>query len=596
MITVKNLSISFQNNEVVRGISFALSAAKITALVGESGSGKSVTALAIINLLPKATIEGEIIFDEKNILKLNQKELCQIRGKEIAIVFQDPNSALNPLHKIGKQIAEAITIHNPKISKKNLENRVLELLEIVDLKSFVSRLKDYPHQLSGGQKQRVMIAIALANNPKILITDEPTTALDSTTQNEILNLLLRLKRELNLGILFITHNLKAVKKIADEVIEIKKGKIIAAQTPSCDVVTRGYNGVTRGYEGLAKDYEGVTRGYEGAIRECYGVTKEYEGLAKNYEGVTKEKALATRKDNEAMFFNSSLPHTLLLPHRTLLSPRRMTGSAPHAKEILSVKSLSVIHKISKGFFRKENFYANRDLNFSLKLGENLGVIGESGSGKSTLALALTNLIKSEGEIKFFGEKTWAKNNFELRRDVQIIFQDPFSSLNPRMLVKDIIAEGLLIHKPRHEDGVTNSKKGLLIHRPRHEGGVTSFESLLPDSKNLSPRLHDGVLVDNIMQKLQLDLALKNRYPHQLSGGQRQRVAIARALILNPKILILDEPTSALDLSTQNEILKLLLEIQANQEISYILISHDLEVIGRISHQILELKNGSKNLT
>lgn len=468
LLSVKNLSIIFENRRVVADISFDLLTHKITALVGQSGSGKSVTALAIIGLVRKAQVLGEVNFEQKNLLELDEKNLCKIRGKKIGFVFQDPNAALNPLHKIGKQIAESVTIHNPKISQKNLKNRVVELLKMVELESFISRLGDYPHQLSGGQKQRVMLAIALANNPKILIADEPTTALDLQVQNEILNLILRLKNQLGLAVLFITHDLRIVKKIADEVIILQDGKISA----------------------------------QGGIE--------------------------------------------ILPSRSSFEFKGL--KAVEGAEILAVKNLSVVHKIKKSLFKSQNFYANYNLNFSLKMGENLGIVGGSGSGKSTLALALLNLISHQGEIKFFGEKTWAKNNFELRQKVQIVFQDPFSSLNPRMLVKDIIFEGLLIHKIAGD-------------------------------------------VEAIMTKLNLDLNLLNRFPHQLSGGQRQRVAIARALILNPQILVLDEPTSALDWQTQNQILQLLCEIQKTQKISYIFISHDLDAVQQISHKILTIEKG-----
>ena len=469
LLQIKNLAVSFQNHQAVRDISFQLDAKKITAIVGQSGSGKSSVALAIVNLLGlNAKISGEVIFAQKNLLTLDEKKLCQIRGRDIGLVFQDPSASLNPLHKIGKQIAEAVKIHSPKISQKNLQIRILELLKMIELESFASRLDDYPHQLSGGQKQRVMLAIALANNPKILIADEPTTALDLRVQNEILNLIVRLKNQLGLAVLFITHDLRVVKKIANEVIILRDGKIIA----------------------------------QGGIE--------------------------------------------ILPTAPILEFKGV--KAIEGVEILAVKNFSVIHKIKKSLFKSQNFYANCNLNFSLKMGENLGIIGESGSGKSTLALGLLNLISWQGEVKFFGEKTWAKNNFELRRKVQIVFQDPFSSLNPRMLVRDIILEGLLIHKI---------------------------------AGNLEP----------IMTKLQLDLDLQNRYPHQLSGGQRQRVAIARALILNPQILVLDEPTSALDFATQNQILELLLEIQKTQKISYIFISHDLAAVQQISHKILTMKNG-----
>ena len=448
LLSIKNLAISFHQHEVLRDFSLQLAAKKITALVGQNGSGKSLTALAILGLAGDAKISGEINFAGKNLLKTSEAEFTKIRGKEIGVIFQDPNTSLNPLHKIGAQIAEAVTIHQPKISKKNRQKRVEELLRMVEMESAMARLDEYPHQFSGGQKQRLMMAIALANNPKILIADEPTTALDLKTQGEILKLLLRLKNELGIAVLLISHNLRVVKRIADEVIEIGENKIAKAIQSSAN-----------------SDFAA-------------------------------------------------------------------------ADEILCVKNLFVSYKKNP---------AVRDLNFSLKLGENLGIIGASGSGKSSLALALCNLIKSSGELIFFGDKTWKKDKNFLRKNIQIVFQDPFASLNPRMLVKEIIEEGLAIHHQK-------------------------------DEKKL----------DELMQKLHLDLRLKNRYPHQLSGGQRQRVAIARALILNPKILILDEPTSALDFATQQEVLHLLREIQAQQEISYIVISHEFEVIDQLTKKILKL--------
>jgi ABC-type microcin C transport system duplicated ATPase subunit YejF len=460
LLKINNLNISFvnrnqQENLVVKNFCCELKPAKICALIGQSGSGKSIIAMTILRLLNNAKISGEILFENQNLLQIDEKSLQKIRGKKIGFIFQDPNTALNPLHKIGKQIEEAIKIHNPKISKNELKNHLHELMRKVELEALIPRINCYPHQLSGGQKQRVMIAIAIANNPQIIIADEPTTALDALVQNEILNLLKNLSKNLNIAILLISHNRQAVAKLADEIIEI------------------------------------------GEKNNNLEIIRSIEN--KGFEGDDK---------------------------------------------ILEVKNLSVKHK---------EFFANKNLNFSLKTQQNLGIIGESGSGKSTLAKALVNLIKFSGEINLFGDKNWQKNSQELRRKIQIIFQDPYSSLNPRMKVCDIIAEGLIIHK---------------IASKNFENDVCE-----------------------IMQKMKLDEILFNKFPHQLSGGQRQRVALARSLILNPEILILDEPTSALDFATQNDILNLLISIQKQQKISYIFISHDLEVIAKMSDFVAVLKDG-----
>jgi ABC-type microcin C transport system duplicated ATPase subunit YejF len=464
ILSIKNLNIAFGNNKkIIEDFNCKLNAGKITAIVGESGSGKSSIALAILNLHQHINknikVFGEIIFNDRDLLKLSVKELTKIRGKEISLIFQDPNSALNPLHKIHHQIAEAILIHNPKISKINLNLRIEELLKIVELKEFISRKNCYPHQLSGGQKQRVMIAIALANNPKILIADEPTTALDNRVQKEILNLLKKLTYQFNLSILLITHNRNIVAKLADEIIEIGKKTI----------------------------------------------------------------------PNLNQFYPKKINHN-------------------NQEKIIEIENLTVSNK--------KNFL-NNNLTFNVKNGLNLGIIGESGSGKTTLALALCNLLRNDlsqqGEIKYFGNKIWKKNNQELRKLVQIIFQDPFASLNPRMLVNDIVKEGLIIQ---------NYPKNIIQKQ-----------------------------VDEIFEKLHLSKDLQNRYPHELSGGQRQRISIGRALIVKPKILILDEPTSSLDHVVECEILNLLKEIQAHNEITYIVISHNLEVIESIADEVGIISNG-----
>lgn len=454
ILEIDKLSISFNENQIIKNFDLKLFPKKITALIGQSGSGKSSIALAIMNLLKKSQISGKIIYNNKiNLLDLNEDEICKIRGNEISMIFQDPNTSLNPLHKIGKQISEIIKIHQPEISISNIKIRINELLEMVDLKDFESRLSDYPHQLSGGQKQRIMIAIALANNPKILIADEPTTALDIEAQKEILKILTKLKNNLNLSILLITHNLNIVEEIADNKLHI--GPKYQSQIPQ-------------------KDHLKV-------------------------------------KNN---------------------------------KIILKVSNLNVIYK---------KFYANRNINFSLRERENVGIIGRSGSGKSTLALALANLCKFKGDINFFSNQNWQINKNELRKKIQIVFQDPFSSLSPRLKIFDIVAEGIKIHK-------------IADNKTQHQ------------------------LVDEVLKKMSLEIGIKNFYPHQLSGGQRQRIAIARSLILKPKILILDEPTSALDFKTQNEILEHLIDIQKTEDITYITISHDLEVVNSISDRVFFIKN------
>lgn len=472
-LKIENLCIKFRKTdgnfqEIIRDFSLNLSSQKITALVGKSGSGKSLIALSILKLLPKnAEISGKIYFDNQDLLKLNEENLQKIRGKKIGFIFQDPNTALNPLHKIGKQIGEAILTHQPKTSKKTLKFKIENLMKEVGLSSLIDRVNDYPHQLSGGQKQRVMIAIGIANNPQILIADEPTTALDKKIQGEILELLKKLSIARKMSILLISHNNAVVANLADEVIMI-------------------------------------------------GDNSEHLHLPNRIDFVKKNTD----------------------------------------EEILVVKNLSVKYK---------NHEVLKDINFTLKTAENIGIIGESGSGKSTLALALLNLIPSAGEINFADKKNWQTNAIELRKSIQILFQDPFSSLNPRTKIFDIIAEGLIINS-----SLNYLQKIFNLTSP-------SFKKYVKNQ------------VEDIAKKLQLPLFLLELFPHQLSGGQRQRVALGRSLILQPKILILDEPTSALDYQTQNEILNLLNNIQKNQEISYIIISHDDEVINKMSDKIIEIK-------
>ena len=495
MLLVNNLSISCSNKIIVNDISFSFQQGEVIAIVGGSGAGKSITALAIAGLLPKNfVISGEVIFAEQKLLNLNEAEFCQIRGKKIGMIFQDPLTSLNPLHKIGKQIAEAITIHNSKQNKEQIKKRVLELLKMVDLQNFEDRLDAYPHQISGGQKQRIMIAIALANNPQLLIADEPTTALDSKTQDEIINLLKNLNQKFGLGILFITHNLQVAKNLAKRVLVMNNGKIV----------------------------------------EEGNILKVFDNPQNDY---TKLLISALRVESKNIDFVAS-------------------------KKILEVKNLSVKFATQNSFFGigQKYFYVIKDISFDLHRGKTLGIIGQSGSGKSTLALALCGLVKSDGKILFKNQSIKnlnQKDQNNLRKNIQIIFQDPSSSLNPRMKIIDIIKEGLIVHKIGNDE-----------EREK--------------------------MVNDILLEVGLRVEMKSLYPHQFSGGQKQRIIIARALILKPEILILDEPTSALDLITQNEILQLLKKLQNSYQISYLLISHDMAVVNDMADKIFEIAN--KNIS
>ena len=489
ILSIKNLSISFHKNKIVDDVSFNLKKGDITAIVGQSGSGKSVCVLSILNLLPKsAKISGKILFYNSDLRKLSETELCSVRGNKISMIFQDPMTSLNPLHTIEKQISEAIEIHNKKITKKEIKKRVLEIFNLVGLINFENRLNSYPHELSGGQRQRVMIGLAIANNVEILIADEPTTALDIKNQDEILKLLLDLRKKLGLTILFITHNLRIVKKLADNILVMHQGKIIE----------------------------------ENRTAQIFQKPKE------QYTKI------------------------LLFAH-----PKNLKNNIKSNEKLLKTNNLSVKYKMKKSFFGfcDKDFYVLKNINFSLNKGQTLGIVGHSGSGKTTLALAIANLIKSEGDI-IFDDKNFKDLNQRqkrnLRSKIQIIFQDPYSSLNPRMKIKDIIAEGLRVHN--------------------FVGDVE-------------------LKIDEILKEVGIDLSAKEKYPHQFSGGQKQRIAIARSLILKPKLLILDEPTSALDLITQDEILKLLKNLQKSHNISYILISHDMDVIEAMSNEVRVIENG-----
>lgn len=492
ILSVKNLEIIDTKNQktLVNKISFNIAENKFTALVGESGSGKTLTALSLAGLLGKnLESKGEIKIKNipQNIIYATEEDLIKIRGKDIGFIFQEPMSSLNPLHTIGRQISEAIETHN-RLSKRELTSRIAELLNSVQLSNFTDRLNQYPHQLSGGQRQRVMIAIAIANNPQILIADEPTTSLDRKVSMHIMELLKQIQVKYKISIFFISHDLSLVEKYADSLIIMKNGEIEET----------------------------------GSIRV-----------------LKKPKSKYTRK-----LINAE-PEVLINKTKEQRDP------------ILEIKNLNISYKKHNKIFsfNKENAEVLRNVNFKLSEAETIGILGNSGSGKTSLAMAVLRFLKCDGNIFFLGKEINSFSNKELRKNIQIVFQDPFESLNPRMRIFDIVAEG-----------------------PRAQNSINEDE--LQES------------VSKVLKEVGLQDEVKLRFPHQLSGGQRQRVAIARAIILEPKILILDEPTSALDRTVQKKILELLSNIQKKKKISYILISHDLSVIHSLCHKYYYIDNNS----
>ncbi len=494
LLSIKNLTISFKKNQnVVDNVSIDIPKGKTVAIVGESGSGKTISALSILKLLPRNAFihNGSIVFDEKNLLNLPVKEIEKIRGNRITTIFQEPMSSLNPLHTIDKQIKEVISTHYKK-NKEELNQSVLQLLKEVNLEDIMNRPNIYSYELSGGQRQRVMIAMSIANNPKLLIADEPTTALDVTVQQQILTLLNKIQKQRKMSILFISHDLGVVNKIADYIYVMKDGKIVE-HGEKFQIFNNPKNSYTK-----------QLVGFQNKIRKQKKIIK---------------------------------------------------------KEILEIKDLKVWYPIKKGIFKKTVDYVKAidSINFSLNKEETLGIVGESGSGKTSLVLAILKLIRSVGKINFDGNdlNLIKKNKLKsIRKNIQIVFQDPYSSLSPRMNVEEILSEGLNVHFPNYSE---NQKK---------------------------------LILKNILQDTGMDYERDhNKYPHEFSGGQRQRIAIARAIILKPKILILDEPTSALDITIQNQILDLLENLQNKYSLSYIFISHDMNVIRSVSDKILVLKTG-----
>ena len=495
LLTVENLSVSFsqdgKSTAAVRDVSFTVDRGETVALVGESGSGKSGTALSTVSLLgDSAQVEGSVTYDGQQMIGAPEKLLRKVRGNDISFIFQEPMTSLNPLHTIERQLSESIALHQSLVGEA-ARARILDLLIKVGIRDPETRLGAYPHQLSGGQRQRVMIAMALANKPDVLIADEPTTALDVTIQAQILELLADLKAQENMGLLFITHDLAIVRRVADRVCVMKGGEIVET-------------------------------------------------------GPTAE-----------IFANPRHPYTQkLLAAEPSGHPEPV---APDAEPVASTDHLKVWFPIQKGFMKKTvgHVKAVNDASLSVRAGETVGIVGESGSGKTTLALAMMRLILSEGAITFRGQDVRKWSTRELRRlraEMQIVFQDPFGSLSPRMTCQQIISEGLNIHK-------------------------------------VDPTRDKRELVAEAMVETGLDPATMDRYPHEFSGGQRQRIAIARAMVLRPKLLVLDEPTSALDMTVQVQIVDLLRNLQRKYGLAYLFISHDLKVVRAMSHKVIVMKQG-----
>ncbi len=498
LLTVDGLAVDFvQGGKVthaVKGVSFHIDRGETLALVGESGSGKSVSALSILRLLPVPPAEyvsGEIRFRGEELLHAPERKLREVRGDRIAMIFQEPMTSLNPLHTVEKQIGEILEVHRG-ITGEKARARIVELLDRVGIHEPEKRLNSYPHQLSGGQRQRVMIAMALANEPDLLIADEPTTALDVTVQAQILQLLKRLQREQGMAMLLITHDLTIVRRIADRVAVMKDGELVE------------------------------------------------------------------QKPTEELFTRPGHPYTrMLLASEPKGDPPPLDESAP---VVMEAENLKVWFPIKRGFLRRTvgHVKAVNGVSVRIRQGQTLGVVGESGSGKTTLGLALLRLIQSEGPIVFMGrriENFDAKAMRPLRRHMQIVFQDPFGSLSPRMSIRQIVEEGLLIQAP----DLSWDERVALVARALGEVGI--------------------------------DPAAMERYPHEFSGGQRQRIAIARAMVLQPRFVVLDEPTSALDLSVQAQIVDLLRDLQKRHDLAYMFISHDLRVVKALASELIVMRLG-----
>jgi microcin C transport system ATP-binding protein len=498
LLSVEDLSVAFRQSGremiAVDRVSFDIAPRETVALVGESGSGKSVTALSVLKLLPYPAAShpsGRIVFKGRDLLALPEHEIRKVRGNDITMVFQEPMTSLNPLHTIERQIAEVLAIHHG-LTGAAARRRVIELLTEVGIPEPETRIHSYPHQLSGGQRQRVMIALALANEPELFIADEPTTALDVTVQAQILKLLKDLKTRRGMAMLFITHDLGIVQKIADRVCVMQGGKIVE----------------------------------KGTREEIFSAPKH---------PYTRALIAAEPKGEPA-------------------TPK------PDEPVVVSADNLKIWFPIKRGFFRRTvgHIKAVDGVSIAVRKGETLGVVGESGSGKTTLGLALLRLISSEGPIVFMGkpiQKLKFRDMRPFRREMQVVFQDPYGSLSPRMSIEEVVGEGLRVH-----------------HR------------------NLSAQEREARVIA-ALQDVGLDSETRHRYPHEFSGGQRQRIAVARALVLEPSFVVLDEPTSALDMMIQAQIVDLLRELQRKRGLTYMFISHDLKVVAALASHVVVMKSG-----
>ena len=491
LIEIRDLRVAFAGQEVVHGVNLDIRRGECLALVGESGSGKSVTAHSILRLLPGQSVSssGAIRYNGVDLLHASEQQMRGLRGNRIAMIFQEPMTSLNPLHTVEKQISEVLEIHKG-LKGRAARARTLELLELVGIRQPLQRLKAYPHQLSGGQRQRVMIAMALANEPELLIADEPTTALDVTVQKKILELLIELQQRLGMSLLLISHDLNLVRRIAQRVCVMRQGVIV-------------------------------------------------------------EQA-----DCETLFQAPQHPYSRLLIEA---EPSGAPVPSKYEHNLLEVDDLKVWFALPKKLFSRQQDYikAVDGVSFTLQRGKTLGIVGESGSGKSTLGQAILRLVESEGNIRF-GNKQLSLLNQRLmrplRRQIQVVFQDPFGSLSPRMSVQQIIAEGLLTH------------------------GIGS-------------EAEREAAVIRVLEDVGLDPQSRHRYPHEFSGGQRQRISIARALVLEPALILLDEPTSALDRTVQKQVVELLRQLQIRHGLTYLFISHDLAVVHALAHDLMVIKDG-----